>query len=55
MNEEEKRAIELFQKFDSVFIALFICDEIISACEFNMVESHNTDWWNRVKEYLNKM
>jgi hypothetical protein len=55
MTAEESKAIELFQEFDSVVIALFICDEVISACEFNMVESPNTDWWNRVKDYLNKM
>ena len=24
-------------------------DEIIDACEYNSVESWNTDWWNKVK------
>lgn len=27
-------------------------DEIIDACEYNDVESWNTDWWNKVKAQI---
>jgi hypothetical protein len=64
MTDEEKKAIELIEKFDTMpdKVVLFLTkdeifesikkaslncvDEIISACEYNMVEFHNTDWWN---------
>ena len=29
-------------------MATRVCKEIISACEYNQVESYNTEWWNRV-------
>jgi hypothetical protein len=28
--------------------AIINVKEIISACEYNHVESYNTEWWNRV-------
>lgn len=32
---------------------VLICvNEITSACEYNHVESWNTDWWNKVKQEL---
>jgi|688.fasta_scaffold2631857_1 hypothetical protein len=31
---------------------LITIDEVIDACEINMVESYNTDWWNKVKQEL---
>lgn len=33
-------------------IAVKTVDQIIDACEYNHVESWNTDWWNRVKEEI---
>lgn len=34
----------------------YICiDEIISACEYNFVETYNTDWWNRVRKQIEQM
>lgn len=35
--------------------ALICVDEIISACEYNLVETHNSVWWNKVKEEINKL
>lgn len=32
-----------------------VIDDIISACEFNCVESWNTNWWNKVKEEVNNL
>ena len=32
--------------------ALICVDEIISDCEYNNVESYNTDWWNKVKDEI---
>ena len=36
-------------------IALICVDEIINACEYNRVESYNTDWWEKVKIEINKL
>jgi hypothetical protein len=36
----------------SKYFASRCIDEVINACEINMVESHNTDWWNKVKQEL---
>lgn len=33
---------------------LICVEEIISACEYNFVESYNTDWWNKVIEEIQK-
>lgn len=30
-------------------------EEIISACEYNMVETYNTEWWNRVIEEVKNL
>ena len=35
--------------------ALICVDEIISACEYNHVDFHNTDWWLKVKEEIEKL
>lgn len=35
--------------------AILSVDEIISACEYNNVEFYNTQWWNKVKEEINKL
>jgi hypothetical protein len=35
--------------------AYVVVDEVISACEYNHVESWNTNWWNQVKEELKKL
>jgi hypothetical protein len=32
--------------------AILCCQKIIAACEFNYVESYNTDWWNKVIEEI---
>ncbi len=32
--------------------AIICVNEIIKACEYNHVESNNTDWWNKVKSEL---
>lgn len=36
-------------------IALFVVDEIIAACEYNHVESYNTDWWDKVKKEIESL
>ena len=57
----EKYRISIMDKegivdYHSVFRAKVyagICvDEIIDACEFNNVESHNTRWWQDVKKEI---
>jgi len=35
--------------------AIVSVKEIISACEYNNVESYNTDWWNKVESELQKL
>jgi len=30
-------------------------DEIISACEYNNVESYNSDWWKKVKYEIKEL
>jgi len=35
--------------------ALIAVDEIISACEYNHVETFNTDWWNEVKKEIEEL
>lgn len=35
--------------------AIISVDEIIEACEYNKVESYNTDWWLKVKEEILKL
>lgn len=34
--------------------AIILCDEIISACEYNHVESYNQIWWEKVKKNINQ-
>ena len=42
-------------KMDRKVFSAFTIKQIINACEYNNVESHNTDWWNKVTEELNKL
>jgi hypothetical protein len=35
--------------------ALIAVDEVIDACEYNEVESYNTDWWNKVKQEIEQL
>lgn len=62
MEQQEKAnyLIELFYRGCGLHTkakacALLCVDEIISACEFNNVETYNTDWWNKVKAELEKL
>ena len=43
---------ECFNKHIAKQCALIAVDEVIDACEKNMVESYNTDWWNKVKQEI---
>jgi hypothetical protein len=38
-----------------VNLAIICVEEIILACEYNDVETHNTDWWKRVIIELEKI
>lgn len=69
MTPEREKAEELLKKFDlpsekpffmmsknhSKQCALIAVDEIIASCEYNYVESHNTAWWLRVKQEIEKL
>lgn len=35
--------------------AVMCVEEIITACDYNQVESWNRDWWNKVIEELKKI
>lgn len=45
---------QLFRE-EPIKCALICVDEIISACEYNHVESWNTDWWSKVKQELENL
>lgn len=57
------KAEELVEKFTLAcklytkgkLLASICVDEIISACEYNNVESYNSDWWNKVKKEIQKL
>jgi len=61
--EPKEKAEELMETFGINGIsrqytetnALRCVDEIISACEYNHVESWNTDWWKKVKGEIEKL
>ena len=68
MTQKEK-AIEIYEKINDFIytsnahfadedavknIALFAVDQIISACEYNHVETWNSEWWTKVKEEIEK-
>lgn len=71
MMESKEKARELYDKFQCYYwhekdgfmpddketkkVCKAIVDEIISACEYNNVEVWNTDWWNKVKEKIDKI
>jgi uncharacterized membrane protein YoaT (DUF817 family) len=40
---------------DAKEYARIAVSEIISACEYNNVESYNTDWWNKVKVEIDEL
>lgn len=44
--------IKMNTDHDAKFIANNLIDEIISACEYNNVETWNTDWWNKVRNEI---
>ena len=51
----ENKYLEYTDHIQAKQCALVCVDEIISACEFNNVETHNTDWWNKVKQEINNL
>ena len=66
--EETEKAKEIFGRFyygdDKIkfsqrevakHCAVIVVEEIIKACEYNHVESWNTDWWNRVRDEIKKL
>jgi len=69
MNKEKQKAVELLDKYSLLVpiefggmdkelakkCAKIVVDEIIKACEYNNVESYNTDWWNKVKQEINNL
>ena len=70
MNDYDVKARELYEKYKNIAASFgsiqdwhkntkkccnIAIDEVISACEFNSVESWNTDWWNKVRTSLNAL
>ena len=57
----KEKAIKLFQKFDSVIIALFICDEVLKALDSDRIEYgsrycyEENNYWNEVIKELRLM
>jgi len=51
----EQKTISNTILFNAKKCALIAVDEIINACEYNRVESYNTDWWEKVKIEINKL
>ena len=66
----KEKANELYEKFNQSFSCMvehgdtftatkemcYICiKEIISSCEYNNVESYNSDWWMKVKTEIDKL
>ena len=46
----KEKAEELYWMFDANSTYAINCvDEIIKACEYNQVESYNSEWWEGVK------
>lgn len=64
-NETEKEAIRIFNRFylssksitksQAKAFSIICIEETIKACEYNKVETYNTDWWNIVKEKIQKI
>ncbi len=67
MNEQEQKAKELYEmfyfapdqdgyhsqnKYRAKVQASLCCNEIIKACEYNNVESYNSDWWKGVMQFI---
>ena len=70
MNNYEEKAKELLDKFFNITTnfnlvdygkqrakdcASIAIDEIIFACEYNHVDSYNSDWWEKVRASLNAL
>lgn len=51
----DRRCLDEEVKDHAKKCALITIDEIVSACEYNNVESLNTDWWNKVRISLNAL
>lgn len=67
MTEQEQKAIEIYEmfyfapdedgfhsqnKYRAKVQAALCCNEIIKACEYNNVESYNSDWWRIVMQHI---
>lgn len=67
MNEQKQKANELYEmfyfapdqdgfhsqnKYRAKIQASLCCNEIIKACEYNQVESYNSDWWKGVMQFI---
>jgi hypothetical protein len=57
----KEKAIELFQKFDSVLIALFVCNEVLESLDSDRIEYgsrycyEESTYWRAVKLELELM
>jgi len=49
------KTIDFHSDIMAIRCALIAVDEIINTCEYNRVESYNTDWWEKVKIEINKL
>jgi len=49
---ESPELILKMEKLSAKQCASIAVDEIINACEYNHVESWNTDWWEEVKKEI---
>lgn len=69
MCEKEKKAIELYEmfyfapdedgfhsqnKYRAKVQSILCCKEIIKSCEYNNVESYNTNWWEGVILFISE-
>ena len=70
MSEQEQKAEEIYEmfyfatdedgfhsqnKYRAKSQAILCCNEIIKACEYNNVESYNSDWWKSVMQFINNI
>jgi hypothetical protein len=47
----KEKAIYLFQKFDSILVALFVCDEIINEIDPSPIDNR-ISYWQEVKQEI---
>ena len=52
-DEIEGKWVDVIEK--AAQCAIIAIQEIIDACEYNMVERWNADWWNKVKAQIESM